>query len=184
MPIIPAQDQDRLMDAQEFNRRVKAWGDKVRAESHGALTSMTKVYSGKLRSRLKDIVSLGKDDGVAKWVGFRFERYGVFVSYGVGRGWIRQGDTVVRARRVHEGEEIYTQLHNKGYSKKEIAQYSIPLSTPAKPRVPKNWLDPMIDRHIAELADIAGEYYGDESLRHVLEEFDRMRIVKKTTNDK
>lgn len=179
MPIIPAQDQDRLMDAQEFNRRVKAWGDKVRAESHGALTSMTKVYSGRLRSRLKDIVSLGKDDGVAQWVGFRFERYGVFVSYGVGRGWIRQGDTVVRAQRVRKGSEMYTHLRSKGYSKKELAEYSIPIKKDGKGRVPKDWLDPMIDRHINELADIAGEYYGDESLRHVLEEFDRMRIVKK-----
>lgn len=179
MPIIPQQNQDKLMTAEEFNRRVKRWGANVRAESHGALTSMTRTYSGRLRSRLKDVVSLRKDDGVAQWVGFRFERYGVFVSYGVGRGWIRQGQTVVRAQRLRKGTEMYSHLRNKGYSKKELAQYSIPINRDGKKREPKDWLDPMIDRHLNELADIAGEYYGDESMRHVLEEFDRMRIVKK-----
>jgi hypothetical protein len=174
-----AQENDpHLMTVEEFNRRVDAWGKKVKQLSGGRLSAMTKVYSGKLRGGLKDRMAKGKDDGVAEWVGFRFERYGVFVAYGVGRGWVRQGGTVVRAQRIRKGDALWHQHRNKGASNKEIARMAIPLDKGGKGRVPKDWLDGVINAHIEGLADIAGEFYGDASMKHILEEFDRMKIVK------
>lgn len=176
MPVVPA--HDNLMTAKEFNRRVKLWGENVRAKSYGSLVAMTDVYSGKLRGNLKDVISKARDDGTASWVGFRFERYGVFVAYGVGRGWIRQGGVVMRGSRVRKGSELYHQLKSKGYSRKDLREYVIKETTPRKPRVPKDWLDKNIDANIESLADIAGEYYGDASMQHVLDEFDRIKINK------
>lgn len=46
-------------------------------------------------------------------------------------------------------------------------------------RRPVDWLDTNIDKNLNELADIAGDYYGDASSQHVLDELDRISIVKK-----
>ena len=172
-------NQDNLITAEEFNRRVKQWGKEVERTSHGAVVRLTRAYSGALRDTLHSVVSFAREDGVAQWVGFRFPRHGVFVSYGVGRGWVRQGGTVVRARLVRRGSKEFNRYSEKGYERNAKLDIIVPLSSPAKKRVPKDWLDSNIDASIEKLGDIAGEYYGDESMRHVLEEFDRMRIVKK-----
>ncbi len=40
------------------------------------------------------------------------------------------------------------------------------------------WLDPPILRNINDLADISGEFYGDQALKKVLEKFDVITIEK------
>lgn len=84
------------MTAEEFNQRVKAWGETVRSRSLGSLVAETNVYSGGLRARLKAATNTDRGDGLAHAVAFKFLRYGVFVAYGVGNGYIRQGGRVVR----------------------------------------------------------------------------------------
>ena len=78
-----------IMSANEFNQRVKDWGETVRSRSLGTLVAETNVYSGELRSRLKSATNTARDDGLAHAVAFKFVRYGVFVAYGVGNGYIR-----------------------------------------------------------------------------------------------
>lgn len=150
-------DSEKNILAEDFNGRVSEWGEKVKRRSLGTLVAETSVYSGSLRKRLASAVRKGSDDGVARSVAFKFLRYGVFVAYGVGNGYIRQGGAVVRGssspgRNVKAG--------------------------PVRRR-PVDWLDNNIDRNINELADIAGDYYGDAAAQHVLDELDRITIVKK-----
>jgi hypothetical protein len=42
-----------------------------------------------------------------------------------------------------------------------------------------DWFDATLSREINGLADVAGEYYGDKSAQGVLDELDRLTIVKK-----
>jgi len=172
-----AEVEPRLMTVEEFNAKVSEWGKRVKQESHGALSALTKVYSGNLRGKLKDRLATGRDDGIAKWVGFRFEKYGVFVAYGVGRGWMRQGGSVIRARRVKEGTEEYEHHKKRGYAKKDIRNVRVAMDG-GKGRKPKDWLDGVIERHVEELAGLAGEFFGDRSMKQVLETYERMKIKK------
>lgn len=45
-------------------------------------------------------------------------------------------------------------------------------------RTPLPWLDPPIEKNIDDLADLSAEFYGDEALRAVLEDFRKMMIDK------
>lgn len=145
------------MTAEEFNERVRAWGETVRSRSLGTLVAETQTYSGNLRSRLKAATDMDRGDGLAHAVAFKFLRYGVFVAYGVGNGYIRQGGRVVRGS--HDPNRIVT-------------------PGPIRRR-PVDWLDNNIEQQIQGLADIAADYYGDNAARDVLEQIDRVTIVKK-----
>lgn len=46
-------------------------------------------------------------------------------------------------------------------------------------RTPLPWLDPPIVENIESLADLSGEYYGDQALKKVLQKFDRITIEKR-----
>ena len=146
-----------IMSANEFNQRVKDWGETVRSRSLGTLVAETNVYSGELRSRLKSATNTARDDGLAHAVAFKFLRYGVFVAYGVGNGYIRQGGRVVRGS--HDP--------NRNVKPGPIR------------RRPVDWLDCNIEQQIQGLADIAANYYGDNAARDVLEQIDRVTIAKK-----
>ena len=150
-------DNEKNISAEDFNGRVSGWGEKVKRRSLGTLVAETSVYSGSLRKRLASAVRKCRDDGVAQSVAFKFLRYGVFVAYGVGNGYIHQGGAVVRGSRI-PGRNVKT--------------------GPIRRR-PVDWLDTNIDKNLNELADIAGDYYGDASAQHVLDELDRISIVKK-----
>lgn len=143
--------------ADEFNQRVKQWGDTVRSRSLGTLVAETQVYSGNLRSRLKSAVNTSRDDGLAHAVAFKFLRYGVFVAYGVGNGYIRLNGKVVRGS--HDP--------NRHVPPGPIRRRSI------------DWLDKNVDNNIQNLADIAADYYGDQAAQGVLDQLNRITIVKK-----
>ena len=149
-------DNEKNISAEDFNGRVSEWGEKVKRRSLGTLVAETSVYSGSLRKRLASAVRKGRDDGVAQSVAFKFLRYGVFVAYGVGNGYIRQGGAVVRGSR------------SPGRNVK---------AGPVRRR-PVDWLDNNIEKNLNDLTDIAGDYYGDAAAQHVLDELDRITIVK------
>lgn len=146
-----------IMSANEFNQRVKDWGETVRSRSLGTLVAETNVYSGELRSRLKFATNTARDDGLVHAVAFKFLRYGVFVAYGVGNGYIRQGGRVVRGS--HDP--------NRNVKPGPIR------------RRPVDWLDKNVEQQMQGLADIAADYYGDNAARDVLEQIDRVTIAKK-----
>ena len=42
-----------------------------------------------------------------------------------------------------------------------------------------DWIDQHIQNNIQHLADVCQEYYGDDALKQILRDIDKMKIVKK-----
>ena len=114
-----------------------------------------------------------KEEKAYVGLGFRFPRYGAFVEYGAGRGY------VVKDGVVYRGFTDYTDKELRGLrvSKYTLQRRKHIVGMNVK-RKPLPWLDPQIVGNIDDLADVAGEYYGDRALRSVLEKFNRITIRK------
>ena len=186
------------MTAAEFNAQVRHWADEVKAMASASLAAGTHG-TGRLRERFEAFVDttthLGdcqQEEAAAYKVKFGFDRYGVFRAYGVGRGWVRVGGVLTRGFRARSESEIRnktwniytTELIRKGVSMREINSYKFldKEKGTGKVRTPLDWLDQHINHRINELADHVQEYYGDAAMRTLLEEFGKVRIVKKGNN--
>lgn len=119
-----------------FNRQVRAWGTRVNdalqysiaqqiAEDNTLSASLKQNYRhwGKRPQTGQEITSIG----------FAFEEAGLYVHLGVGRGYNREGNTVVMTKK------------NKSEFK----------------RRPKPWFDPVVEQYIPELQKIVQAYCGD-----------------------
>lgn len=62
----------------------------------------------KYQSKRKDSTNgnTARDNGLAHAVAFKFVRYGVFVAYGVGNGYIRQNGRVVRGSVARQSQPL------------------------------------------------------------------------------
>lgn len=162
------------MTEAEFKSQLKDWGlgtrelMRQRLQGHG---------TGALAKSIKVSVKESKKTET-HIVGFKFNRYGVYVAYGVGRGWVRENGTVKRGSRVKKGSAAETLLKGRGYSKKDLRSYIIGGSG-GKGRKPLEWFDGVLLSRTEELGDIAAEYYGDYSMEQLEEMVGRMTITKK-----
>lgn len=177
------QDSDpKYTTAEEFNQSVRNWSFSIKRKSIQNLTFKTKGNSRdwkkrntpKLKSSIDDIYKEFKNEVVG--VGFNFEKHGVFVHYGVGRGYIREGGIVKRGRKLNTEEK--NKQRKRGYTKKETEQMRIAISGPIN-RKPVDWFDVEIRTGIGKLADIAQEYHGDKAMKRVLDTWDKLKIDKK-----
>ena len=75
----------------------RALKNSARIFQGGKQTSFV-MRKGRMEGKLSESISarLGKKTGVIELVSFSFERHGVFVHKGVGRGYELQGNAVVR----------------------------------------------------------------------------------------
>ena len=129
------------------NEYIKKWIPKVRR----ALKSAVRVFSdgksesfvtrrkgtqteGKLRDSIKSKAS--KQLGVVELISFSFERHGVFVHKGVGRGYKMNGSFVVRTAK----------------------------GSPIRSRVAIPWFNPVLDKFIPELANRVAEINANAAL--------------------
>ena len=165
------------MTEEEFEKLLLSWGEMVRNDMRLRLGATHS--SGDLAKNIK--VSVGESQKTStKYAAFNFNRYGVFVAYGVGRGWIRKGGQTVRGMKVKKGSELAEQLKKRGYSNRDIRSY---VTGGGKPRKPVDWFDSVLMDNVEMLADLASEYYGDYSMEQMLEKLDeminRMTIRKK-----
>ena len=121
-------------DVVEQNELLRKWAPKVRRALKTAVRSMNNgkttsfvMRHGRMEGRLFDSVKsrLGKQLGVIELISFSFERHGVFVHKGVGRGYNLAGGKVVRTAK----------------------------GTMSAPRNPVPWFNPTLERHIPELAN-------------------------------
>lgn len=167
----------KLITPADYNKKVLDWSVDVKQQSSIILSTRTSS-SGKLQSKLQNRVRMDKE-GIASSVGFRFYRYGVYLAYGVGRGYVRIGNRVVRGTRVTNFPQLVAQFRKKGEKDKDIKKMKIAFVDGAVKRVPVDWLDSTIAKKIGNLGDIAGEFYGDESLSHVLDQLNKITIQKK-----
>ena len=168
---------DRITKEQ-YEQRLRDWAEKARSEMRSKIYKDT-YGTGTLEKKLKVSVKESRRDS-NHYIGLNFRRYGVFVDYGVGCGWIRQGGTVVRGSRVKKGSDLEKQLRSKGYSKKDISSYVVGGSSSGEGRKPVDWFDSVLLSHMEELAAIAQEYYGDYSMDKLDEMVRRMTIRKET----
>lgn len=73
-------------------------------------------------------------------VSFGFERYGVFVSKGVGRG----------------------------YKIDSVGANTDALGKAKKGRTPKDWFNPVVEKYVKDLGDIVVKYHADFSTKGIL----------------
>ena len=180
---------DQLLTVIQFNRLVTKWAMRVRARSRATLSSGTHG-TGQLATTLTQFIDKKSPNDSAYKVKFHFYHYGAYRAYGVGRGWIICGRKLTRGFRARSEREIrnrtwneYTrELSKNGYTTAQInrAKYTRNgIVTKGKERKPLDWIDQHINATIDELANDVQEFYGDEALRSLLAEYNKMRIVKK-----
>jgi hypothetical protein len=165
-----------LMTEAEFNQKIKDWSIQTRNKiRRNAPTGTDNLPDNEKLSFTQ--ASVRKNYGTADKITFKFERHGVFVHYGVGRGYVRQGNQVVKGRKLNEGER--TEKLKKGYTRKTVAKmkYADDVSGQIK-RTPVDWFDVEIRVGIKKLADIAQEFYGDKVLEKILSQIDKAVIHK------
>ncbi len=153
-PLVLSNEPLSMWEMHELNMAVLNWIPKVRTRltssarqfQHGKDKSfiIRKRRSGKQKeSKLFLSVNsrVHKDFGAIDGVGFLFERHGVFVHKGVGRGYKADGTVSVK--------------HPSG-----------------NPRQPVEWFNPVVNKHIPELADRLAQISADAVLNAA-----RLRIV-------
>ena len=166
---------ENRMTKEEYESRLAQWAENAKREMAGIIHSKT---HGK--GELEKIKVSVKEDSktTSHYAGFNFNRYGVFVAYGVGRGWIRQNGRVAPGSRVKKGSEMEAQLKKRGYQKREIRQYAVGGEGSGHARKPVDWFDSVLLAHIEELGNIAAEYYGDKALEAIVDVLNRSTIKK------
>ena len=175
---------EKLITTEEFNKRVDKWKDAVRSESFSILATNTEGVD--LQNSLEGKARyLNDEDKAYNRIRFAFFRYGVFVHYGVGRGYTRVNGVVVRGYNLWDAkkkrwrnEAIASRKVKEGFSNKEMRKIKIATPVGTVYRRPLNFLDKVIDQKIESLADISGEYYGDNALRKILNTYDKLKIEK------
>lgn len=182
------ENKSKLVSAPEFRKNVEGWMDSIISLSRSILSYKTKGTDELNRSLEKKTryAEGGTEDEINR-IAFKFKQYGVFVHYGVGRGYTRINGVVVRGynlynrkKRPWRSADIRQALIKKGYSNKEIQGYKIPFINGSFSvlRKPVDFIDGVINQHITELADISGEYYGDKAFKKILETFNKLKIQK------
>lgn len=134
---------DKLMSIEEFNDKVRGWTVKTRSQ----MAQSAPVDSGTLRSSLS--YALSKNFGHISKINYKFPRHGVFVHYGVGRGYKRSGGTVVKTSAT------------SGFNRR-----------------PDDWFDIHVKNNMPALGDVVQDFYGDLAMTQLLEKIDRFLIEK------
>ena len=152
-------EKERLMTDEEFRKKLEEWSQKIHHGAVQIITSETKAFSGGLRGITEDTVVRNEGDQTRSYarVRFRFPRHGAYVHYGVGRGWIREGGTVVRGWRPPV---------------KQITP------TP-KGRQAVDFLDRNIKANSQEFIDLAMTWTEDRALNAIRKELRKMTFSKK-----
>lgn len=113
----------------EFNNEVSSWSRNVSAELKSSVA--VEIESGDaLAASIKDMLwpKVNSDEAIER-ISLRFKREGVFVHKGVGRGYEMQGGQVVKTAKTNTFA-----------------------------RHPKEWFNPVVERHIPELETIIEKY--------------------------
>lgn len=144
-----------LITPEQFNEKVRGWTISVRQR----MAANAPVSSGadspfRKEPRLATTLShsINKTDNIASRIKYQFPRHGVFVHYGVGRGYVRSGNTVTRSSRSR---------------------------TTGINRRPDDWFDVEVRNNMEQLGEIAQEFYGDWALEDMLSKIEKFTIQRK-----
>lgn len=160
----------------EYNQMISRWSSMVRRKlvgfalrmpkgKEGAVTRGVNRYRSRTEYKLKDNMSYRthKDYGQVDGVGFQFERHGVFVHKGVGRGYVMVGGMVVRGYKPGSEAKRYAASKNREAKPTLLIGPGI--------RKPVEWFNPVLDKHVPELADNVAKMNADAAVNAL-----RMRI--------
>lgn len=147
----------QLITPDQFNQSVKGWSVSVRSKMLSNVPKSTGKQSDartepKLSKSLVAKIKLDKDTNTVNRVIYTFARHGVFVHYGVGRGYARQGNSIVKTAKTKD----------KSFKRK-----------------PVDWFDVEVRTSMPRLAEIVQEYYGDWAMDQLLSKMDKSLITKK-----
>lgn len=148
-PVAGLTTQTDQQTIRQQNELIQKWTPKVRSAlrnsarwfSDGKFESAVLRHGGKqLEKKLAASISskVGKDYGLANYVGFQFERHGVFVHKGVGRGYQSNGLGFVRRTAINPPR--------------------------AQQRIAVEWFNPVLDKYLPELADGIAEINADAAV--------------------
>ena len=146
----------KLITTQEFNEKVRGWTISVRSRMARNAPRSTGTDSEfrkdpKLAASLTYRIRKDSED-ISSRIKYQFPRHGVFIHYGVGRGYMREGGAVVKVSRSR------TQGIN---------------------RRPNDWFDVEIRNNMEQLGIIAQEFYGDWALDDMLSKIEKFTIQRK-----
>ena len=162
----------------EFNKMVRAWAFKTKSQASSILVSQTRG-TGNLESSIRFRQRFHK--GETERIGFEFAKHGVFVQYGAGRGYVVKNGVIMKGHSASDAQIAL--LLQRGYALKDAKKMKYTYLDNRIKRHSVDWINKPIQDNIKELADICGEYYGDRTLQHVLQHYDRLMIGgKKKTN--
>ena len=123
--------------------------------THGKIEGMVirgKGASQHQEAKLKDNIGykLHKNYGLVEGVGIKFERHGVFVHKGVGRGYIVMNGTVIRGYRNSDAAKKTGKDQNRRIVEKTATSGDIN-------RKPVDWFNPVLEPNVEKLADELAE---------------------------
>lgn len=132
-------------DSQEQNEAVSKWASMVQRRLRDRTSYFaygkhgTTNRPGRIEKNLGDSIKsiTKKSYGVIDRVTYTFERHGVFVHKGVGRGYKIQGGMVIRTAK---SEDPATRQPNWW-------------GDDPRPRLPNEWFNPLLEQTLPELAD-------------------------------
>jgi hypothetical protein len=140
------------ISTEEYNERVAYWTTTTGMKVRAALKSLTHEGKGDLLSSFK-----GKNDkrfGDIDRIAYHFDRHGVFLHKGVGRGYIMNGGTVVRGYKP--GKILTAMAQNKNRVVQPVVLKG------GINRKPIEWFNPIIIENIEKLADMVASMRADQ----------------------
>lgn len=146
----------RDITQEEYNDRVTDWGSQTAVKLRNSIRAL--LHKGKkdlLKSlRLKTAQWYGEVDKLS----YHFNRHGVFVHKGVGRGYAMVGGKVIRVSGSASDAfwKEYAKLKNREF-KPKVVKGDIK-------RDPKEWFNPVIEKNIDKLADMVAEMNADRAV--------------------
>jgi hypothetical protein len=139
----------KLINVDEFNSSVRIWAISTKRK----IAQNAPVVSGKLLRSLSH--KINKFNGESSRVRYNFDPHGIYVHYGVGRGYIRVGNELVRGRRLKDYEK--NSLMKRCDSKRDVNKLRV----------------------VYNNSEITQSYYGDKAMQKLLTRIDKITINKK-----
>ena len=179
-------NEEPLLTVEQFNNQVTKWTLVVKSKAKRTLSGQTHA-SGHLALHIDKFVDKLSDHDPAYKVKFNFPRYGVYLAYGAGRGYVIINGQPVRGYRVRSDREIRkkvfgaeaSEMLKRGHLMRDVnTAKKILTDDLRRARTPLDWIDRHINADIDELADLVQEFYGDEALRQMLEDLPKLKIKK------
>lgn len=166
-----------LLSVGEYNRLVINWTKRVRDVSVNILATNTHS-SRRLQRHVSTRTRSKRMEGYVSSLGFQFYRYGAYRAYGAGRGYVVKDGVIMRGQSAWGDKQVRANLQKKGEKDKDIRRLKTVYPGGFIKRTPLDWLDSPIESNITDLADIAGEFHGDQALVDVLRQFTKITIKK------